>query len=152
MSGLLHPESRKSIENRLRRLEKSNRARFGKLSVDQMLAHCADQLKLAIGEKKGKSQSNIIKRSVAKWFVLYLVGFPKSGVKTIPEMDWEREGTKAEDFEREKAELLRVIREFCIWDQRIAYHPHPYFGRLTTNEWSRVAYLHLDHHLKQFGV
>ncbi len=28
---------------------------------------------------------------------------------------------------------------------------HPYFGNLTKWEWMRWAYLHADHHLRQFG-
>ncbi|MBK9525384.1 MAG: DUF1569 domain-containing protein [Bacteroidetes bacterium] len=28
---------------------------------------------------------------------------------------------------------------------------HPYFGKLSSREWGRITYLHLDHHLKQFG-
>jgi len=29
---------------------------------------------------------------------------------------------------------------------------HPLFGRLTTAEWGRWGYRHMDHHLRQFGV
>jgi hypothetical protein len=29
---------------------------------------------------------------------------------------------------------------------------HPFFGRLSGDEWGRLIYKHLDHHLRQFGV
>jgi hypothetical protein len=29
---------------------------------------------------------------------------------------------------------------------------HPIFGRMSHREWLRWAYLHADHHLRQFGV
>ncbi|WP_424351099.1 DUF1569 domain-containing protein [Lutimonas sp.] len=28
---------------------------------------------------------------------------------------------------------------------------HPFFGELNREEWARLVYKHLDHHLKQFG-
>ncbi|MCA0390144.1 MAG: DUF1569 domain-containing protein [Bacteroidetes bacterium] len=28
---------------------------------------------------------------------------------------------------------------------------HPYFGNLSKKQWSRLAYIHINHHLKQFG-
>jgi Protein of unknown function (DUF1569) len=28
---------------------------------------------------------------------------------------------------------------------------HPIFGRMTEEEWMRWGYLHVDHHLRQFG-
>jgi len=31
-------------------------------------------------------------------------------------------------------------------------HPHAFFGQLTPEEWARLMYKHLDHHLRQFGV
>ncbi|MFD1127776.1 DUF1569 domain-containing protein [Paenibacillus provencensis] len=30
-------------------------------------------------------------------------------------------------------------------------NPHPFFGKLTSEEWSIGLYKHLDHHLKEFG-
>jgi hypothetical protein len=31
-------------------------------------------------------------------------------------------------------------------------HPHSFFGSLTPVEWAEFMYVHLDHHLRQFGV
>ena len=29
---------------------------------------------------------------------------------------------------------------------------HAFFGRLNGDEWGRLMYKHIDHHLRQFGV
>jgi Protein of unknown function (DUF1569) len=29
---------------------------------------------------------------------------------------------------------------------------HPLFGRMSASSWMRWAYLHADHHLRQFGL
>jgi len=31
-------------------------------------------------------------------------------------------------------------------------HPHCFFGKMTPMEWATLAYKHMDHHLRQFGV
>ncbi|TPW11975.1 MAG: hypothetical protein FD129_1557, partial [bacterium] len=30
--------------------------------------------------------------------------------------------------------------------------PHPFFGNLNIDEWGRLSWKHLDHHLRQFGA
>jgi hypothetical protein len=29
---------------------------------------------------------------------------------------------------------------------------HPFFGKMSSQEWAMFAYKHLDHHLTQFGA
>jgi hypothetical protein len=36
--------------------------------------------------------------------------------------------------------------------ENIVKEPHPFFGKLTKEQWSKGTYKHLDHHLLQFGV
>ena len=45
------------------------------------------------------------------------------------------------------------VRQFSEGGEtRCTRHPHPFFGSLTPQAWSRGMYKHLDHHLRQFGV
>jgi hypothetical protein len=36
--------------------------------------------------------------------------------------------------------------------RRIEGKAHPLFGRMSDADWLRWAYLHADHHLRQFGA
>ena len=57
------------------------------------------------------------------------------------------------DFLREQEQLKRSIRQFYEGGEaQCTRHPHPFFGALTPQEWSRGMYKHLDHHLRQFGA
>ena len=40
----------------------------------------------------------------------------------------------------------KVIKSDAEWQE------HPAFGRLARRAWGVLAYRHLDHHLRQFGV
>lgn len=57
------------------------------------------------------------------------------------------------DFEREK-ELLKekIILFQNNGPEKCTTHPHPFFGKLTSEQWGIGVYKHLDHHLTQFGV
>jgi hypothetical protein len=36
--------------------------------------------------------------------------------------------------------------------EKCTKHPHPYFGKLSPEEWAILKWKHYDHHLRQFGV
>jgi len=57
------------------------------------------------------------------------------------------------DFSREQQHLKLRIREFLEGGEaKCTAHPHPFFGKLTPQDWSRGRYKHLDHHPRQFGA
>ncbi|HEY6505128.1 MAG TPA: DUF1569 domain-containing protein, partial [Chitinophagaceae bacterium] len=56
----------------------------------------------------------------------------------------------AKEFEKEKKQLLELVNRFS--EAIILEVPHPVFGKLTKEQWSKATWKHLDHHLKQFGV
>jgi hypothetical protein len=58
--------------------------------------------------------------------------------------------TAPKDFEKEKQKLLEMIANFK--EENIVDTPHPFFGKLTKEQWSKGTWKHLDHHLQQFGV
>jgi Protein of unknown function (DUF1569) len=57
------------------------------------------------------------------------------------------------DFLLEQAELKLKLQQFSKGgDAQCTRHPHPFFGALSPQDWSRGMYKHMDHHLRQFGV
>lgn len=57
------------------------------------------------------------------------------------------------EFEKEKEILKQKIIMFQRnGPEKCTTHPHPFFGKLTSEQWGKCIYKHLDHHLKQFGV
>jgi hypothetical protein len=58
-------------------------------------------------------------------------------------------GTPPAEFAADRATLLLTLDEFTHASG--PWSPHPIFGPMSTAEWMRWAYLHTDHHLRQFG-
>lgn len=150
MKNLLNDTDKDEIMQRLSRLQKESQPLWGKMDASQMICHLSDQLRIGLGRKEAKMVSNALRSSLIKWLVFYAVGFPKNS-ETLREMKQQNgEGTPPINFNDDKDNLILLIQEFANYKKD--FHPHPYFGKLSRREWGRVAFQHLDHHLKQFGV
>jgi hypothetical protein len=61
-------------------------------------------------------------------------------------------GTKPAEFASDVAELGALVERMTAPGAIVDGRVHSFFGRLSRAEWLRWAYLHMDHHLRQFGV
>lgn len=52
------------------------------------------------------------------------------------------------DFETEKQTLLVVVNNFS--EKSIINETHPFFGRMTKEQWIKATWKYPDHHLQQF--
>ena len=61
--------------------------------------------------------------------------------------------TEQRNFEDEKERLISLVQRFTQSGRAgISKETHPFFGKLTVDEWDRLMWNHLDHHLRQFGA
>lgn len=56
------------------------------------------------------------------------------------------------EFEAEKKTLNELITAFHGRREQKEWNPHPMFGEFTPEQWGKMQYKHLDHHLRSFGV
>ena len=61
-------------------------------------------------------------------------------------------GTRPGDFAADVAQLEALVELFTAPARSFDWQPHPIFGRMSDAEWLRWGYLHMDHHLRQFGA
>jgi hypothetical protein len=143
-------EDREEILRRIGALTAADQRRWGKMTVHQMVCHLCDSYRLALGEKSASPATGFLQRTAMKWFALWVpLHWPKN-VPTRPEMEQGDGGTVPTDFERDHADLLAIVRQFCDPGPGGSV-AHPFFGLMTRKEWMRWGYLHADHHLRQFG-
>lgn len=150
--SLFETSKRTNIINRINQLNGAEKALWGKMSVNQMLCHVTDQLRVSLGEKgQPEKEAKLLERTLLKFLVINVIPIPKN-VPTSPKVDQMKDGTPPTDFESDRKTLLAYIETFTSQPDNFAWTPHFKFGKLTGNEWSILAHKHLDHHLKQFGV
>lgn len=140
---------RATMEARIKALTSESRPLWGKMDVAQMLAHCQQPLRVAIGQLRLKrSLVGVLFGGMAKRSLLSGKPWGK-GMPTAPEF----RVTSQQDFERERRALLDIVRRFGEGGPAsLTTQPHPFFGVLTPEQWNALQWRHLDHHLRQFGV
>ncbi|MBO0933492.1 DUF1569 domain-containing protein [Fibrella aquatilis] len=141
-----------TITARIENLTPASQRLWGRMSVGQMLTHCADQLQIVMGEKAAAQQGNAVTRWLMKGLALYApMPFPKN-LRTIAELDPDKPlMTQPVDFVQDRAMLLALVtRLHQLPDSQLL--AHPVFGSLTKAQAVKLTHIHLDHHLRQFGV
>jgi hypothetical protein len=140
------------IMARLDALEAGSTARWGRMSAPQMVRHLIDSARVAFGEVTVSDVSNPLQRTVIKWIALYAPMKWPPDIKTRPELDQVLgHGSAPGDFKADVAELAAITRRLAAHPRDAQWARHPIFGTMTHAEWLRWAYLHTDHHLRQFG-
>lgn len=153
MKILSEPAAKAEIVGRIANLTPDAERIWGKMTAHQMVCHLNDSHLLVMGEKKGADMSSFLNRTLVKYVALRAPMKWPPGVKTVPELDQAAgAGTAPAQFESDRARLAGLIDRYTATRRDFAFAPHPIFGVLTEWEWMRWAYLHADHHLRQFGL
>jgi hypothetical protein len=150
--NLLQPETRAEILARIDNLSPDAKRQWGKMNVNQMLWHTNHGLKSALGEYETTGKlPNPIMRAVMRFVVLKTdMPTPKGKAETFGEINTVAQGINPPDFNSEREQLKDTLRRFPIAEK---YAPaSPLLGEMTKEDWARLQYGHLDHHLKQFGA
>jgi hypothetical protein len=150
MKTLLNAVDRQELLSRLANLRPDSQRQWGSMSAHQMICHLSDSFRAALGEKQVSSATTPLKGTVYKWAALWVPRPWPHGVKTRPEIDQHQGGTPPEEFRSDCDKLHILVDRFCSWQSEFA--PHPMFGPLSKTERMRHGYLHMDHHLRQFGA
>jgi hypothetical protein len=149
MKNLFQPITLNTIKERIEKLKPTSERQWGKMNVAQMMAHCSAALEVATGRKFPK------RILIGRIFGSYLKPILTNDrpLKRNTPTDKSFIISDERDFNKEKARLLALIDEFSSGGEtKVTRHPHPFFGKITPDEWSSGMFKHLDHHLRQFGV
>lgn len=152
MNTLARDSDVEAIVRRLGALRPDSTRRWGRMSAHQMVCHLNDSFRMATGERPVRCAPSLHQRTLIKWIAIYVpLRWPR-GVVTAPEVNQEIGGTCPVDFASDLAELETRVKSVAARRGVTTWPMHPIFGRMSEAEWLRWSYLHVDHHLRQFGV
>jgi hypothetical protein len=152
MKTLARERCTAEIVRRLRTVRPESARHWGRMSAHQMICHLSDSFRMGTGQKPVTAATGRLPRPVMKWIALYLP-FPwPPGIPTRPEIDQHCAGTNPVDFDADLAELETLLELMTTREKNFEWPAHPVFGRMSRAAWLRWAYLHMDHHLRQFGA
>lgn len=146
--NLFETTTANEIITRLDKIQPDAQPKWGKMNAAQMMAHCQQPFYVFFGEKK-------LKRG------LMGILFGKAAKKKLTShKPWPHNLPTAKafkisdpkEFQTEKAKLINEINRFAHDGYTVTAQKHPFFGKMSSQEWATLAYKHLDHHLQQFGA
>ncbi len=152
MKTLARPRDKAEILGRLRTVGPDTAPRWGRMSAHQMVCHLADWSRLALGQKAVSPATGVMQRTFLKVVVLYVPLPWPHGIRTSPEVDQERGGTRPVDFAADVAQAEALLERVTAPTRNLDRRSHPVFGPMSDAAWLRLGYLHSDHHLRQFGA
>lgn len=135
---------------RINNLSAETQPVWGKMSVGQMLAHCAVAYEYVFDNhyKKSKGLKKFIMVKFIKPMVTNEKPYKQNG-PTSPDFKM----TTPKEFEIEKKRLIDYLeRTQALGENHFDNKESHSFGVLTKAEWNNMFYKHLNHHLTQFGV
>lgn len=135
------------LSSRLNKLNKDTEATWGKMNVGQMLYHCQMPLNIILEKEDYGVKPNWLINLIFKKS-MYSDKLWKKNLPTAKGFAIKDE----KDFDTEKQAITLLIDELNAQRDRNDWQPHPAFGKLTKDQWGKMQYKHLDHHLRQFGV
>ena len=150
MINIFDQQQTDAIITRIDKLTPATKPQWGKMSVDQMLAHCNVSYELAYENihPKPNAVMKLILKLLVKQSVVNETPY-KRNLRTAPVFII----TDSKNFETEKKRLIDYIRKTQeLGSDYFEGRESHSFGKLTSAEWNNMFAKHLDHHLTQFGV
>lgn len=146
---LFDPSTKTEIIDRIGRLHPSSTAKWGTMTATEMLYHCNLSNQLVLEETRDYEKPSIAIR-LKKFVVFHLLTH-------IPRNNRGPERTRTKDKIGDVQFGLQ-LETYVSLIHRLVNHEkpfrsiHPALGFLTEEEWGRILWMHMDHHLRQFGL
>lgn len=150
-----------SLIRRLESLTPQTSRKWGTMSPNEMLCHLGDSAEVVLANGW---ENNVRSESLppefrppkkppipfAKFFALKMPLPWPHNLKTDPRVDPKQYGSPPEEFEADRQRAIDGLKKLAAAEN--LPQVHPMIGTMTLEEWKRWAWLHTDHHLRQFGV
>jgi hypothetical protein len=147
MRTIFDEQERDILITRIKQLNGSQKPKWGKMNVFQMIKHCVLWEEMAQGK-------TVYKRTFLGWlfgkkalpeFIRDEKPFRKF-VPTLPELKIKENKGDINELRNNWVSLIQAYKDYN--NEFI----HPFFGKMTKEQLGYLAYKHNDHHLRQFGV
>ncbi|MDN5286403.1 MAG: hypothetical protein JWR38_2677 [Mucilaginibacter sp.] len=147
MKTIFDKTTRDELIGRINSLNENSTAQWGKMNIYQMLKHCRLWEEMALGKiicKRsfiGRLFGKMALKSVSKDDTPMMRNAPSSPELIVRETSG--------GITSERAKWIALIEEHAHFSN--PDFVHPFFGRMTKEQFGYHAYKHNDHHLRQFN-
>jgi uncharacterized protein DUF1569 len=148
MPSLWDPGDPEAMLARLDRLTPDAKARWGRFTCTDMVAHLNESMRMALGDITPTPKRIPIRFFPLKQLILYVLPFPR-GAPTAPELI-ARSGRAvwADEVKMFRELMARLVAR----SDDTKWPSHPAFGSMSRRSWGVLGHKHLSHHFTQFGA
>jgi len=139
------------FEDRLTKIEDSAQRQWGTMPPEKLLRHLTFMFELSLNERQAKGVFIPMPRFLV-WLLFFewFTDWPKGKIQAPPQFFPDPEG----DVAAERVACIAGLHRFI---ERLQSEPDqrgfsPLLGNITLHKWARVHGVHMDHHLRQYGV
>lgn len=138
------------LVSRLRRLAPTQPGLWGTMKAQQMALHVGDACAAVLKQRAFAATPRGGPAGLIRFIVLYVLPRMPRGVKggANPAAAIVEPAAFAQDLER----AVTLLQQLATEAPDGLADRHPIFGPMTRADWMRWAFLHTDHHLRQFGL
>ena len=148
MNSLFDSNAFAEIERRIENLRTDTPSQWGKMNPAQMTAHCQKPLEMLLGKDTFGLKPNFLIKLLFKKMMYN----DKLWKKNVPTMKFFKV-VDDRNFNTEVTKLKSLLQEVDNHHKNDGtWSAHPVFGEMTNEQWGKMQYKHLDHHLRQFGL
>ena len=122
----------------------------GNMEVVEMLQHCNATNKLIMQGIESDRRDSFKQKAIKIVYLNLPLKFPKN-IKAPKKLKLITDKETPQNFQKEQELYIELISQFPAHTLPNKMY-HPAFGNLTPKEWGILNWMHMDHHLRQFGV
>lgn len=150
MQSIFQPDTIRQLKSRINKLNSDSKAQWGKMNIYQMLRHCVENESMLLREK-----------SFRRLFIGRLFGKLALNANIKDDKPLDKNGPTHPDLkiggngdvEEQKTKWLSLLDKYpSMLASDYEGFIHPFFGKMSSEQVSKFAWKHIDHHLRQFGV
>lgn len=144
------PDTINNFVARVGSIRPDTKRQWGTMEPAQMLHH----LNLAVGSGVGfynlPDESYLLSRTLFRWILVDWFSEQPKGLR-LP-LNFVIAPSQHFDFDAEQQQLIQIIETAGKARAATDWGPHPMFGIMSYKEWGKLVTMHIDYHLRQFGV
>lgn len=149
MKSIFDKSAREEIVSRIDNLDENKKPLWGKMTVAQMVKHCAICEEYYYGNIPVRR--SLFGKLIGKTAIKNILKDENSGLqKNAPTVLQFKVSETNLNFEKEKNNWKRLVEQYETFKNESL--THWFFGKMTKEQLGQFIYKHSDHHLRQFGV
>jgi hypothetical protein len=149
MKSIFDKDVRQEVVNRISSLGEGSKAQWGKMTVAQMVKHCALSEEYYSGNIAVKR--SFLGRIFGQLAIAGVLKDENAGIKknapTPPQLMVNEQGLNLKAGKENWQDLIHRYGNY-----KEDHFIHWFFGNMTKKQLGEFVYKHCDHHLRQFGV